>query len=120
MPQLKLSKSTEKEIDRLYNILNEIDQLKDELSYKNWYSIDKTEFEILYIKNKNEEEALEHILKLISESPLRKALFNLSTLLENYADPECDTLEFNKDISRGLELLELEKEGKLTITDSKS
>lgn len=112
---MKLSKSTESEIDRIVDILNEFESLREHLSFSNLEDVDHSEFEILNFKNKDSEETLEYILKLIDSSKIRKALFNLSTLLENCADPECDTLEFNKDITRGLELLELEKQGKLTI-----
>ncbi len=113
---IKLSKSTEKEIDRIYDLLNDLNRLKEDIVYKNWDNIDKSEYEVLNIKDKDPEEALEYILKFIDGASIRKAIFNLSTLLENCADPECDTLEFNKDIKRGLELLELEKQDKLLIS----
>lgn len=112
---MKVSKSTEKEIERIVDLLNELNNLKDDLLHKSIDNIDQSDYEILHIKGKDYEEVLEHILRAIDGSKIRKALFNLSTLIENCADPECDTLEFNKDITRGLELLELEKEGKLTI-----
>lgn len=113
---MKLSKSTEKEIDRIVDLLNELDNLKDDLLHKSIDDVDQSYYEILHIKNKDSQEVLEHILRAIEGTNLRKALFNLSTLLENCADPECDTLEFNKDIKRGLELLELEKQDKLLIS----
>lgn len=108
---LKLAKTSEKEIDSLFAILNEAEWLKRELQNNFLEDIDFSEFEIMQSFDKeNTEQFLTDLVSHLSSIHFQRILFNCQTLLDNCADPDLDTLDFNKDIKRGLELLEAENQ----------
>lgn len=105
--QLRLAKTSEKEIDSLFAILNEAERLSNELKNNFLEDIDFSEFETMqYFDRENTEQFLTDFVKHLSSIHFQRILFNCQTLLDNCADPDLDTLDFNKDIKRGLELLE--------------
>lgn len=107
MSQLKLAKTSQAEIDSLFAILNEAEWLKKELQNNFLEDIDFSEFEIMQsFDRENTEQFLTDFVSHLSSIHFQRILFNCQTLLDNCADPDLDTLDFNKDIKRGLELLE--------------
>lgn len=120
--QMKLTATSQKEINSLMDILNEIESFtKYELSMCDLNSIElsKEDYPILSTFEKdNTEEFLENLLKRLSNIHFQRILWNCSTLLDNCADPNEETLEFKPDIKRGLELLAQEnlKRGFATTT----
>ncbi len=111
MSQLKLAKTSQAEIDSLFAILNEAEWLKKELQNNFLEDIDFSEFEIMQsFDRENTEQFLTDFVSHLSSIHFQRILFNCQTLLDNCADPDLDTLDFNKDIKRGLELLEAQKQ----------
>jgi len=109
--QLRVAKTSEKEIDSLFAILNEAGSLKKELEHNFLEDIDFSEFEIMKSFNReNEEGFLTDFVRHLSSIHFQRILFNCQTLLDNCADPDSDTLDFNKDIKRGLVLLNAQKQ----------
>ncbi len=115
---MRVAKVTQQEIDRLRNILFDLQNLRELLCYNELEDLSFEDFETLKgLDNTYPRGVLYSICRQISETYFEKILFNLTTLLDNCADEESDYLDFNKDIKRGFELLELEKQGKLKITE---
>lgn len=105
--RIKLAVTSEKEIMSLLDILNEIEQLSGELNMYQLEEIDLSEFEILKDFRKDDiEEFLEDLVSHLSGIHFHCILLNCLTMLQNCADPDCDTLEFHPDIKKGLDLLE--------------
>lgn len=109
MSQLKLAKTSQAEIERLLDALNEVEWLAKELgrSHLSGIEFDGEDYPMLSKFDKNDPEMfLEQLARHLSGIHFQRILWNALTLLENCADPDLDTLDFNKDIKRGLELLE--------------
>lgn len=115
--QMKLAITSSKEIMSLLTYLNELEGLyKYDFKNNHLINCDLSEFEILKKFEKNcPEEFLEDVLKYLSNIHFQRILWNANTLLINCADLSKDTLDFNSDITRGLELLELQKAGKIFL-----
>jgi len=108
---MKVSKSTEEEIDNINNFLQELKWLSKDLQHSDLEDVDLTECKILKFFNKKDtEEFLRTVLKQFDGLYWEKALMNLLTLLENCADPDLNVLEFNPDIKKALELYNKTKE----------
>lgn len=104
---LKVSKSKDSEIERIKDVLTEISWLGEELRSTNLSDIDFSEYEILSKFDKQDtEEFLGMLCRTVKGLMYEKAIVNLQVLLENCADPNLGHLDFNKDIKKGLELLE--------------
>lgn len=114
---MKLAITSEEEILSLLRILNELESLwKYDLQQSYLKDIDLSEYEILKGFDKSDpEEFLSDLLKYLYEIHHSRILWNCDTMLKNCADLELDHLDFNPDIKRGLELVELEKENRLKI-----
>lgn len=110
--QLKLAKTSEKEINSLFDILNEIEGIhKYQLNSFEFEDIDFEEYEIMKTFDSTTAEAfLLDLFRYLSSIHFQRILFNCQTLLENCADPNESTLEFNSDIKEGLKLLEEKRE----------
>ena len=105
--QLKVAKSKDTEIERINLVLTEISWLGEELRSTPLSNIDFSEYEVLSKFDKEDtEEFLVQICRTVKGLMYEKAIMNLQVLLENCADPELNHLDFNKDIKKGLELLE--------------
>ena len=105
--KLKLAKTTEEEIHQLFTILNEVQQLRSDLSTTRFDNINWHEFEVLYEFNYEDPESfLEDLIEHISGIHFSRILMNCLTLLSNCADPDKDHVDFHPDIKKGLELLE--------------
>jgi hypothetical protein len=116
---MKLAITSSEEILSLLKLLNELEGLyKYDLVNKYLSNCDLSEFEIIKDFNQdNPEEFLEEVLKAISNIHFQRILWNADTMLRNCADLEKYTLDFSPEIKRGLELVELEKIGKLKISE---
>ncbi len=115
---LRIARVTETEISNLRNLLNDLQNLFGELNMLNLNEIVIDKYETLkYLDENDSESFLRGVCFAISNSNFEKTLFNLVILLDNCADLNLEYLDFNKDIKRGLELLELEKEEKLEIKE---
>jgi hypothetical protein len=113
MSQLKLAKTSQAEIERLLDALNEVEWLAKELvrSHLSDIEFDGEDYPMLSKLDKNDPEIfLEQLARHLSGIHFQRILWNALTLLENCADPDLDTLDFSKDIKRGLELLEAENQ----------
>jgi hypothetical protein len=107
---MRLSKTTEKEIDSLMDLLIEVERFHDNDRFNNLSNIDWSEYEILSkFDHENYETMFDDLIKHISNIHFKRILSNCTTLLENCADPNLDYLEFNPDIKMGLELLKTQK-----------
>jgi len=112
---LKLSKTNEQEIDKLRDVLNEIQQITKHCDYEDY---DDFKSEILgdedffsvsskYIKEYDNYQGFWMVMmKHLCSIHLQRILMNCSTMLDNCADPNISHLDFNSDIKKGLELLE--------------
>ena len=105
---MKLAKASDEEIQEFYNLLSEIEQLQKE--EKSYYleDIDFSEFEILgpiWKECENEKEFWKAVSYAVVGHHFQRILFNLTTLMENCADPNSSTFDFHPDIKRGLELI---------------
>lgn len=107
---MKVGKTSEEEISRLAQLLNEIEWLHKEFQRGyNFSDIDWIDYEILQKMNRDEpEKFLKEVCASISGIHFQRILMNCSMLLENCADRELTYLDYNADIKRGLELLEKE------------
>lgn len=106
--RMKLAKANEREIANLCNILNDIEQLADDLNKYGFESVDFSEYQVLKrVNNCDPEEMLLKLCREIKSTYWQKILFNCETLLENCADPDSTTLEFNAEILKGFRLIEL-------------
>ena len=112
---LKLSKTNEQEIDKLRDVLNEIQQITKHCDYEDY---DDFKSEILgdedffsvsskYIKEYDNYQGFWMVMmKHLCSIHFQRILMNCSTMLDNCADPNISHLDFNSDIKKGLELLE--------------
>lgn len=107
MAQMKLAKASYEEIDSLLAVLSDIERLSKELEYQYLNSIDFSDYQVIGKFDKGDTEQFLHdILKHIANIHFQRILFNLTTLLENCADPDSKTLEFSPKIKAAFELLE--------------
>jgi hypothetical protein len=110
---MKVTKTNTKEIQRLFKVLNEMEWLHKELQHSFIGSVEWDEFEVLSkMGRRNEageidlESFLTDLVAYTSRIHFQRILTNLETLLDNCADPDQKTLEFNPNIAKGLELLQ--------------
>lgn len=109
---MKLAKTNQEEISRLNSLLNEIEWMsKDFRSCKDFSDLDWEGYERLEELPKDDaEEFLKVLCHKIAGNHFQRILFNCSTLLDNCADENQDTLDFNPTIKAGFEAIELLKE----------
>lgn len=114
---LKLAITSTEEISSLMRFLNELEDLyKYDLNKNYLKNCDLSGFKIIKSFDKTSPELfLEDVLKHLSNIHFQRILWNADTMLINCADLTLDTLEFHPDIKRGLELIELQKKGKIFI-----
>lgn len=107
---MKLAKTNHEEIDDLFNILNEIEWLHKELKQTDFDDVDFSDFDVLRTFNRhNTDVFLTDLVNRLSSIHFQRILWNCRTLLDNCADPNLSTLDFNPDIKAGLDLLEKQK-----------
>lgn len=106
---MKVRRVTNEEIMRFADLLIDMSNLSNELDNS---EIDWEDFPSLKIlKGANlDSHALSVVLQKIKNSPFELIIFNLQVLLDNCADLEDDTLEFNPEIRKARKGLELLKE----------
>lgn len=116
---MTVARATDKEIKQVNDFLNElenigrynrgeevIDVIKEDTKY----------FKVLSALDCSDAESLlRDICNYVDGIRHSCVMFNLFTLMDNCADLESDTLDFNPTLKRGLELVELEKQGKLKL-----
>jgi hypothetical protein len=109
---MKVAKTNQKEISRLNSLLNEIEWMsKDFRSGYDFSDLDWEGYERLEELPKDDaEEFLKVLCHKIAGNHFQRILFNCSTLLENCADENQDTLDFNPKIKAGFEAIDLLKE----------
>lgn len=116
---MKLAITSPEEILKLIQFLNDLAQLKEDLSNNEPSEIDFSDYDVLgrsfFFSKEDHEDLLSSVLSTLDNIHYQRILWNADTMLRNCADLSKDTLEFNPDITRGLELLELEKKGQLEI-----
>lgn len=106
---LKTATATEKEIDALDNLLDELSALNN--YFANEYAYDaivenEDDFPILYkLKDKDYEQFFDNITKALNNMRWKVVIFNLRVLRDNCIDKSKDTLEFSPEIRKGLEML---------------
>lgn len=107
---MKLAKTNHAEIDTLLKVLIEVEWLYKDLGRFDIEDIDFSEYEILRkFQNNNAQTFLYHLSAHLSSINYQRIIWNLRTLLDNCADPNSDTLDYNQDIKLGLELLDQRK-----------
>ena len=105
MPQMKLAKSKESEINNINLFFRELSWLADEKQYSDLEYIDFSDFELLSKFNKESaEDFIEEISRYAKSLFWEKLIMNTQTLLENCADPNVETVEFNDKIQKGFAL----------------
>ena len=115
---MKLAITSSEEILSLIKILNELTDLHSCLNTEYLENVDLSKFKILKnFDTNNAEKFLEQILNHLGDIHHLRILWNADALLKNAADLAKDTLDFHPDIKRGLELLELQKKGKIFLKD---
>ena len=114
---MKLAVTNETEIEQLKDLCSQIEEFGKELRTYNYEDIDLTEdkdyYTILYPIWKGSdsiEEFMESVFKEFDAVHHSRILFNLSTLLDNCADKNLSHLDFNPEIKKGFEAIELLKE----------
>ena len=109
---MKVTKTNQEEITRLNSLLNEIEWVSKDL--RSGYSFSDIEWEgyesLEELPKDNSEDFLEVLCHKISGNHFQRILFNCSTLLENCADKNSDTLDFNPKIKLGFEAIDLLQE----------
>lgn len=118
---MRLAITNPEEIFNLIQFLNDLVSLKDDPNFDTPSEIDFSEYQVLgrsfFFSRDDHEELLRSIIYYADNIHYHRILWNADTMLRNCADLTKDTLDFSPDIKRGLELLELEKKGLLTIKD---
>ena len=112
---MKLSRTPDEEVQYLKDFLNEIENFGKELKVFDFRNIDieddKDFYKILYPifkqSERNIEDFTDTVFQQFDKINHGRVLFNLSTLLDNCADKELSHLDFNKDIKKGFEVVEL-------------
>lgn len=116
---MKLAITSKEEIMTLMHFLNDLVALKEDESFDNPKDIDFSEYQVLgkgfFFSKDDHEDLLRSIIHIADNIHYHRILWNADTMLANCADLTKDTLEFSTDIKRGLELLKLEKEGRIEI-----
>lgn len=118
---LKVARATDKEIKQVNDLLNELEYIGK--YYRSEEVVDvvkenKDEFEVLSTFDLSDsEEFLRSICNYVYGIRHSCVIFNLWTLMDNCADKNLDTLDFNPTLKRGLELVELEKKGLIKILE---
>jgi len=107
---LKVARATKEEIDKVRDILNEIASLDNYFSHEYYDEAikdNKDDFPFLSkILTDDRDDFITSLVRLINNISHEKVIFNLDVLMDNCADLSADTLEFNKHITKGLELLD--------------
>lgn len=111
--QVKLARIKDYEIESVFSVLFELQLLKSDLFRDpegNLFPLDQNYYtKLASCFDKDPFVFLQGICELISSVPIELFTANLYTLLDNCAS-ESDTLDFNDDIKRGLELLKQQKD----------
>jgi hypothetical protein len=109
---MKVAKTNQEEISRLNSLLNEIEWMsKDFRSGNDFSDLDWEGYERLKELPKDDaEEFLKVLCHKIAGNHFQRILFNCSTLLDNCADENQATLDFNPKIKAGFEAIDLLKE----------
>ncbi|MDY3362594.1 hypothetical protein PG623_01125 [Riemerella anatipestifer] len=109
---MKVTKTTKEEISKLNLLLNEIEWLsKDFRSGMDFSNLEWEGYERLEELPKDDaEEFLKVLCHKIAGNHFQRVLMNCSVLLENCADKNEETLEFNPEIKLGFEAVALLKE----------
>lgn len=103
---MKLAKTSKEEINALNEVLNEVEWLHKELHRSDFDSVAWEDFDILgKFRLNSPEEFLEDLVAKLSGIHFHRILMNCMAMLDHCADPDQDTLEYNPDIAKGLELL---------------
>lgn len=114
---MKIAVTNKEEIEGLMKLCTELERFGDQ--YSPFFpaedcelvelDIDAEHFPILSRLKQESDNMMEFIIRVFKEFKEIhhwRILFNCLTLLENCADPNSDTLEYNKDITEALELME--------------
>lgn len=121
MPRLKVTRATDEEIDRLNDLLNDLEahhryshclEIKD--------SIEESPEDYPIISQFNREDPTEFINDLcqfLYQNRWEVVIFNLRVLLDNCADLTAETLEFKPEIARALEFYDTYGMHEVTISD---
>ncbi|MEJ8598528.1 hypothetical protein JSO62_07465 [Riemerella anatipestifer] len=109
---MKVTKTTQEEISKLNLLLNEIEWLSNDFrSGKDFSNLEWEGYKRLEELPKDDaEEFLKVLCHKIAVNHFQRVLMNCSVLLENCADENEETLEFNPEIKLGFEAVELLKE----------
>lgn len=116
---MTVARATDQEIKEVNNLLNELESIGRYYTGQEVIDVvkeNKREFKVLSGFDREDSESfLRSLCDYVNNTRHNCVMFNLFTLMDNCADLESDTLDFNPTLKRGLELVELEKEGKLQI-----
>lgn len=94
---MKIARVKKETIENIFDLLNDVKHLSNELQSTSLEHVSSGDFDVIPIMQ-DESILLKELCKKIANSNYEIALSNLMTLLENCADMDADTLEFNKEI----------------------
>lgn len=118
---MKLAITSPEEILNLIQFLNDLVALKDDKNFDSPKDIDFAEYEVIgksfFFGKEDHEDLLRGIIYEADRIHYHRILWNADILLRSCADFSQDTLDYSHEIKRGLELVELEKKGLLTIKE---
>lgn len=103
---MKVAKTNPEEILSLLRPLNELEWLRKDLGRMELADVEWDDYELLgQLRHSDPEEFLTDLVRLLTDIHFQRILLNCEVLLNHCADPNAETLEFNADIKKGLELL---------------
>ena len=116
---MTVARATDKEIKQVNDFLNELKSIGRYNLGEEVIKVikeDTENFKVLSALDCSDAESLLlDICRYVNGIRHSCVMFNLFTLMDNCADLESSTLDFNPTLKRGLELVELEKQGKLKL-----
>ncbi|SED11920.1 hypothetical protein SAMN04489761_4331 [Tenacibaculum sp. MAR_2009_124] len=116
---MTIARAENKEIKQVNDLLNELESIGRYNRGEEVIDVIKEDNEFFKVlsslDHSDPETLLRDICNYVDGIRHQCVMFNLTTLMDNCADLNKDTLDFNPELKRGLELVELEKEGKLKL-----
>lgn len=118
--RMKVARATQKEINSLRQLLKDLECVGENYSWTDPYDAVKrfpdNFFELENMEAEDNETLLSGICEWFAENRWEVVLFNLDVLLDNCADLNAPTLEFNERIKKGLALLDSQPEPSASLT----
>ena len=111
---MRVGKTTEKEIQSVFDFMNELSWLCEELRFKHFEHVDWDEFPIMKQMDTNDpEQLISDLAQYAKNCFYERVLTNCTILLENCTDPDLKYLDFKPDIKKALQQVDNPKQSKL-------